>query len=353
MPAAAVSDGIAPPLWRKRNNFDVVRLLLAYTVAIGHIAFLYGAPHFETYYAIGDLAVPAFFVISGFLVSMSYEASTRLTDYYTRRLLRIYPLYIFVVASQGAIMAALLAQRGAGPPAGELGRYLLANGLFANFLAPSIDGIFDGLRNHAVNGSLWTLKIEVGFYLLLPALAAAVRAAGARILVAIIILSAAYALLAQRYVSDELARQLPGQLRFFAVGMLLYGYHEPLARWSRFFLPLGLSAVALALLTRWNAVFFAFAYPLLVGAAAYGIAFGPGLWRPRRDISYGVYLLHFPTIQLLLYFGAGAWELWRFAAIVLVLVTLLALLAHHMIERPAIELGKRLIAARMRRAAAL
>ncbi len=47
-------------------------------------------------------------------------------------------------------------------------RYLAANMLLANFLQYDIGGVLADLHNPGINPSLWTLKIEIGFYLIVP-----------------------------------------------------------------------------------------------------------------------------------------------------------------------------------------
>lgn len=48
---------------------------------------------------------------------------------------------------------------------GELIKYLIANLTGMNFLCHTLPGVFNGA---VINGSLWTIKIEVGFYIFLP-----------------------------------------------------------------------------------------------------------------------------------------------------------------------------------------
>src|SRR3984957_14474576 len=104
------TDAAAAQDWRI-NNFDLIRLLAASQVAVVHamsafkiydihaIAFNLGMRMFP--------GVPIFFVISGFLISKSYERSTSLRDYYRNRCLRIFPaLWVCLVASLGVILLA-------------------------------------------------------------------------------------------------------------------------------------------------------------------------------------------------------------------------------------------------------
>ena len=51
----------------------------------------------------------------------------------------------------------------------ETWKYLFWNCIFLNFMHPSLPGCFDG-KFAAVNGALWTIKIEIAFYVVLPIL---------------------------------------------------------------------------------------------------------------------------------------------------------------------------------------
>src|SRR6478752_5590011 len=90
---ASLPDGYP----RGRNSFDSIRLLAALQVLIGHATYHLGVVHDS---GLGQVAlrvlsafpgVPIFFMISGFLVTASFERRPNLQDYFVSRFLRIYP----------------------------------------------------------------------------------------------------------------------------------------------------------------------------------------------------------------------------------------------------------------------
>src|SRR6202011_6269624 len=87
-----LSEGLASD-WRV-NNFDLLRLLAALQVAVVHsIGFLKPTRYFARLMEAGldrFPGVPIFFVISGVLISKSYERSDSLRDYIRNRCLRIF-----------------------------------------------------------------------------------------------------------------------------------------------------------------------------------------------------------------------------------------------------------------------
>src|SRR5579871_6264888 len=89
------------------NNFTILRLLLAVMVVFGHFKLLDGvpAPHWPYVYA--GAAVDCFFVVSGYLVSLSFDRDSNFQRFYLRRFFRIYPLYIVIVILQTFILGAL------------------------------------------------------------------------------------------------------------------------------------------------------------------------------------------------------------------------------------------------------
>ena len=136
-------------------------------VVLGHFKLLSGTAYPAFPFNLADAAVDCFFVVSGFLIAGSYERCHGLWSFYVRRVFRLYPMYLCVVLLQAAIMLALLPGGPFSEPRSTL-RYLAANMLLANFLQYDIGGVLAGLHNPGINPSLWTLKIEIGFYLIVP-----------------------------------------------------------------------------------------------------------------------------------------------------------------------------------------
>ena len=81
------------------NNFDLLRLVFASSVFLWHLHVLTQAPAFELFSRAfsANIAVKGFFVISGYLVMLSYENSASLWDYAEKRIRRIYPAYAAIV----------------------------------------------------------------------------------------------------------------------------------------------------------------------------------------------------------------------------------------------------------------
>lgn len=285
------------------------------------------------------LAVQAFFVISGFLIFQSYERSSSIRSYASKRLRRILPAYLLVVVAS-AILLGLVADVAYGDYIARPGvwRYVAANAIFLNFIAPVLPGVFQDNPIQAVNGALWTLKIELAFYVAVPVCVWLFGRFG-RLpsLILIYLLSALYvtgtAWLAQSRAQPsflELGRQLPGQMSYFIAGAAIYyGFERFRAR------RLQAALLGLVLFACSSLVLSTLLRPAAVGLMVMSVAFAPHFGRFGRwgDFSYGIYIVHFPILQVLIAAGLAreSVALFLLAAGAAVMVT--AILLWHLVEK--------------------
>ena len=213
---------------QRENNFDLLRLGLAWTVVLVHAADLSLAPPraFLGRWLNPQVPVEGFFAISGCLIVASWDRSSSVSGYFRRRAQRILPGYwlalLYTVVLGAAVSTLPLARFLASP---ATWKYIAADLTFLTFLQPDLPGVFAHNDLSAVNGALWTIKVEVMFYLVVPILVWCCRRLGtAWTLGGCFVLS-----LVDRMVLDgtghhSLAVQLPGQLSFFFVGAAVYFY---------------------------------------------------------------------------------------------------------------------------------
>ena len=321
------------------NNFNLLRLVFALFVVVYHLIVLSAAAgwsHLEAPLSLlAEIGVQGFFVLSGFLVYASLDRSASIGLYAEKRFRRLYPAYAVVVIVCAAAGYAFSSDARANPLA--VGEYLGWNLVFANFMAPELPGVFAGNPMTEVNGALWTLKIEVMFYLVLPVLAWLLRLFGrAHWMLMIAIYAGAEAW--RYFLADmgqvELSRQLPGQMSFFITGMALYRLSLAGARMHI----AGLAGAALltvsllvdvleparALGLGLVAIWIASGWPRLPDAARFG------------DLSYGVYIVHFPIIQTVVALGLFTAP-WTGAGVSLAAAVVAALLLWYLVEKPALR----------------
>lgn len=326
------------------NNFNLVRLVLAAMVVIYHAVILTRGPSdpcAASLSLLAELGVQGFFVVSGYLVWLSLERSSSLGVYVEKRARRLVPAYASVILICAA--AALLLSPEARSDLRAVGAYIGWNLLFLNFLHPDLPGVFTQNPFSEVNGALWTLKIEVMFYLVLPVLAWVLKRAGKARWVALLVLyasaeiwRASWESYAREWSSAlEVSRQLPGQMSFFIVGIALACWRENFS-WRSMLPVIGLILTTLSIAIPaaesvrplgWGivVVWLAVGFVRLPNAAAFG------------DLSYGLYIVHFPIIQTAMAVGLFAENWWLGAAASITSSLVAALLLWHLVEKPALR----------------
>ena len=163
---------------RHNNGFDVLRLFAAWLVLWSHCYPLRGIPQLEpgAYMTeglsfISVVAVYIFFAMSGYLVTRSWQRDPHVGRFILRRLLRIIPALAVVVLITFLIVGPWMSVLSVGAYFGDPAswRYLL--NIFMYPIQHNLPGVF--INNpfaEAVNGSLWTLRLEFSFYIIIALL---------------------------------------------------------------------------------------------------------------------------------------------------------------------------------------
>ena len=326
----------------RNNNFDLLRLLLAFTVSLAHLGDISGVVAFYplSHHLYSGVAVECFFVVSGFLIFRSYHRSSTLFSYLNKRLRRIYPAYLTVVLLAAVLLPLITGTASDLLFSREWFRYLLTNLAFLNFLQPDLPGIFSGNNLQVINAPLWTIKVEVMFYLLVPLLFLFLRDKrkwlpltllyGASIAYSLFFLHLHASRGADIYLTLE--KQLPGQLAFFLSGGAIYFYFKFFKKQWKKLLP-----AALLLLFVQPEPLFALFYPLALAIAVLSFALTLpylGNWGKYGDFSYGVYIFHFPIIQLFSHFALFDHHPWISFVLLLLTIFFTAFCSYHLVERP-------------------
>ncbi len=296
------------------NNMGVVRYILALAVVIDHFNLLAGARvpfPISSYQGVGG-----FFALSGFLIYGSYLRKGSVARYFYSRVKRLLPAYWLTVllCALGLSAASSL---GAWEyfTSGRFWRYLAANMSFLNFLEPGLPGVFEHSVSTAVDASLWTMKVEWCLYATPPLvvwLLRRTRLRGPVVFSGIYVLACAYrGLLVWLYnrtgteVYSILGRQFLGQLSYFYVGVLWCRF-LPVLRHHRTII--GIATLLLMALGSHIPAYGLWLEPAVTGTAVVWLSMVGrwGTWEGRRDnISFNIYLLHWPVIQLLVQYTAS------------------------------------------------
>lgn len=332
-----------------RNNLDWLRLIFALIVTLDHGHGLTNVSAFPNFSQLipGHFAVKPFFVISGLLVYRSYINSSSIASYFEKRLRRIYPAYFAIV-----VLAAISLWPLSTLPFSQyfgvgFWKYIGANLLFLNFLAPTLPGVFTSNINTAVNGSLWTLKTGVAFYLSVPVIHYVSGRLGTRKTMAAIFCfsclwkygfawlaythsARAMFALEPRNLYSQLEAQFPGQLLYFIAGILLFLYFDELKLHFRMIssITVGLFLVDYFFMGGYLDVFWISGLVFVFGFWCYfgnSIKFG--------DLSYGVYLVHWPILQVMVAIGLTSLNPAIFVMASLLLTFVVSLLMWNLVEK--------------------
>lgn len=338
--AASSARTLATAFDPRHNSLDMLRLLLASTVAVMHAsAIAYGHQPRIGRTEVGDLAVDAFFVLSGFLVTRSFLQLRSPGRYAWHRFLRIMPGFWVCLLVTAGVVAPLLAWVSGVSVAATLRtswRFVVDNGLLymRDF---SVSGLpVTGQQPQVVNGPLWTLYYEAVCYVIVAVVGVLglVRRPGWLVpaVAGVWLLIAAQA----AGVVPVVGRFYVRFFLVFMLGALGHLFAERIALRRRW-LALALVVLAVAL---WGIEDYralgagAFAYVCL-----YAVVGTPWLrYRPPADLSYGMYVYHWPIETLLVAVGATALTQVGYTAVALVLAALVALVSWHLVERPSLAL---------------
>jgi peptidoglycan/LPS O-acetylase OafA/YrhL len=162
--AAVAENGAAvQPAGARLRNVTELRLLFAASVMLSHAALLAAGDAHRLLRTIlnSEAAVQAFFILSGYLVCGSYGRLRDPLQFYTRRVLRIYPAYLVAVLLFLALGLGQAMILGNAVAWGDLPRYLIANLTTLNFLQPTVGGVFASNLQPMINGALWSIKVEL------------------------------------------------------------------------------------------------------------------------------------------------------------------------------------------------
>ncbi len=287
-----------------KNCFDFLRFFFAANIVLAHLWELSQNKSllFLSNFSNSGIAVRGFFIISGFLVAKSYTNTPSLKEYFIKRAKRILPAYI-VVLLFSVIILAYFSRLSFSAYFTDLNsyKYLGWNAVFLNFMHPCLPGLFENNLMCAVNGALWTLKVEEGFYIVLPFIFYAIKKSKKPFLIlgSLYVLSLLYWFVMDFYLNQPLlAKQLPGYLVYFVTGIFLFLNFDFVFQNKK---TLFFGSILVLIISRFSPlqidVFYPAALGLMVIIAAYNL---PPLnnFGKYGDFTYGLYIYHFPIIQL-------------------------------------------------------
>jgi len=349
----------------RAHGLDGLRGLAALAVVVLHVwMYTQAADPYHNVLVdrvIGELrtAVLLFFVLSAFLLTAPWVAAARgerpppdVGRFALRRVTRIVPAYLL------ALLGSLVLLHGTGHPRdidlSDLPLFLL--------FIPNLD---PDTRN-MLDPPMWTLHVEVTFYLVLPVIGWAIvklarrRSIGGPLALCLALVGASVAWIAASYTAGwgpEVTWTLPTYLGAFAcgIGAAVLAHGRRLGMRGSIAL-IAAGSVAVGLNAIWHSGGNTGATGVIVGDLPASLGFAAIVTavalRPARllglaplrklgAISLGVYLWHMPVLYALQVHGSWPERFWPGLWRVLVPTLALAAASWVFVERPALRLARR------------
>ena len=326
------------------NNFTALRIGMAMAVLVGHAMIiaardLQAEPMVYGTYSLSYMAVNAFFVASGFLVTASMMHRRSVRDFAVARILRIMPalvvhvlLVMFVVGLWNTDLSAWSYLTHPDTLSQPLRVLTFVD---TNFILP---GVFTDNHERYASAPLWTLRYEMLAYIG-TALAFSVGALGSGKVIAAQFWATCLAWLAVAATGthDALPPTALLLLRFalpYSLGAMVWAYRDQLP-FRLWLVPVMCAAAVIGA----DTVFGEIGMNLAVAYALFYLAYLPSATLAKLssgpDVSYGVYIWHWPILQWLAAKQPGM----EFAPMLLISVPLTVLVAWtswHAVEKPAL-----------------
>ena len=343
------------------NSFGILRLILAVTVLFQHSLVLSGNGQlvYFGYFKEADLGstgVAGFFAISGFLLAGSAQRLSSRT-FLIHRIFRLLPGLWFALGISAFLLVPLASFFGASDSefkyfSGKESSltYVLVNMGLVVF-QDSIGNVFaSNSYPLAVNGSLWTLAPEFVCYVSLLGLAICTRRKpnAQKLLLGIAIALAVIVWLISEDSSNQILSMVikpaAGLGIAFATGSLMALVAKENPYRPR-------PAITISLLGAW--ILLGVKGPIaMMTLAVIIVALGLSLTNSKvsivgrkNDISYGIYLFHFPVIQAIMFCSVSDWtplaSLTLLPALTLLIASPLAWVSWILIEKPFIALARK------------
>ncbi|WP_281234499.1 acyltransferase family protein [Flavobacterium gelatinilyticum] len=336
---------------KENNNLDLIRILLACIVILGHTIALNGITPYWTdpvslFFPVtysGALAVKLFFFISGLVVTNSHLKNDSFVYFAISRLFRILPALLFLLLITVFLIGPTITNISISEYFSDYNnyKYIIKNIYFKTQYI--LTGVFNNnLYKDAVNGSLWSLNYEIKCYIALMCTFLLIK--NKRTFFFNISFAALFmvSVFPSNFILSRLSNNpeiyyLPISFAygvFLAINQNKSIMNLPLVLLSFFvyFLFRGHQAEELFLIVAFcNLIIF-------ISSREFILKF-----KPKYDISYGIYLWGF-LIQQIVYFCFGTiYAGLHFIAAVSISITI-AYISFIYIEKPSILIGKQILA---------
>lgn len=131
---------------------------------------------------------------------------------------------------------------------------------------------------------------------------------------------------------EFMKRQFPGQMMYFCSGIIILAYFPVFRKYMRYLFP-----VSLFLLLGREYMLLSIFEPIALASIIITVAYGfkwLHVFNRMGNFSYGIFLIHFPIIQIFIHYGLDRYSLILTLALTTILSTGLGMLSWKYIEKP-------------------
>lgn len=318
------------------NCFDIIRIVAAFTVFLGHFIthFNVSSPIlFDVAYFVRG--VPVFFMLSGFFIAASLERYS-VKEFLIRRFVRIYPALWVCIIFNSIIIFGLYAL----PSIKELCIYIVTQFTICQFYTG------DWLRGYGVgtpNGALWMISCMIQFYILSIFISKWMKSQSVKIWIWVISIFAviSWGSIRFQHLVPEIiwklyAVEIIPFLYIFLFGMMLYYYRSQLIPvlakyWYLFCLAYFVweAFIPSSVTVFFEGVLYNIVTTVLLMLMIGSIGFAFGKYRFKADYSYSFYLYHMVVINIVYHlFLQEFLSLGQFVVTLIVTIIVIAILTY-------------------------
>lgn len=335
----------------RNNNFDFLRFIAATAVILSHSYPLSGNNNeffgllTNGQSALGGVSVAIFFIISGFLITMSFDKNKSVVQFVINRVLRIFPALLLIILLSVFIIGPIVTTLSFNDYFKDSKTYDYLKTFFLFPVYFELPGVFGNNPNPiSVNGSLWTLSYEILSYFmvvifgLLGFYKKKFRGVILFLFLLLVYLNIFRANIFDNYnfrgVSFSTFSYLFG---YFVAGMLVYCYKDKITINRTLF-------ICFSLLTLISMKYGGFKelFPILGSYLVICIAYSKKIklynFSKFGDLSYGLYIFAFPIQQLVTWCYGGKMNVFLHFFISFLICVVLSYASWHLIEKQFLKL---------------
>lgn len=321
----------------RNNNFDVIRFLAAVIVVFSHSFPLSLGDNQKEWLSnitegqatLGYISVFTFLIISGYLITQSYDRTKNILKYTQARILRIIPGLTVLILLTTFLLGPVFTELSLSQYLASKDTYRYLRAILVFKMPYTLPGVFS--RNpypYTVNGSLWTLVCEAKCYIIIGGLGVLNLLKKKVIMFLFMVILIWFNV----HNSDTLFMFVC----FFA-GSAYYMFRNKIKICFQYFiisLVLLLTAGIFGLLKE--------AFPILGGYIVLYLAFNQWIklynFNKHGDFSYGIYIYAFPIQQVIVYLSNYTINPYLLFLISMPLILVFSILSWHLIEKQCLKL---------------